>query len=127
MDFNVQLTGLNQLLCLIYGGEMQLDTLLGELGFEPSQIEQLQDEHLQSIVGQFLEVIHKRLSSDTGKDTYYQILSRRYGLDGEPHEQLSALAVKHGMSTEYIRPLFEEILQRCKSKTWQKELKTSLK
>ena len=127
MDFKIQLTGLNQLLSVIYGDEMQWDTLLGELGFEPSQIEQLQGQHLESIVGQFLEVIHKRLSSDSGKDTYYQILSRRYGLDGEPHEQLSAIAAKHGFSPEYIRPLFDEIVQRCQSKTWQKELRTSLK
>jgi hypothetical protein len=77
MDFKIQLTGLNQLLCVIYGDETQLDALLREVGFEPSQIAQLQDQHLQSVVGQFLEVIHKRLSSDSGKDTYYQILSRR--------------------------------------------------
>ena len=127
MDFKIQLTGLNQLLSLIYGDEMQLDTLLGELGFESSQIELLQGKHLESVVGQFLEVIHKRLSSDSGKDTYYQILSRRYGLDGGPHEQLSAIAVQHGFSTEYIRPLFDEIIQRCQSKAWQKELRTSLK
>jgi len=127
MDFKIQLTGLNQLLCVIYGDEMQLDTLLGELGFESAQIEQLRDQHLELIVGQFLEVIHKRLSNDAGRDTYYQILSRRYGLDGEPHEQLSAIAAKHGFSTEYIRPLFDEIIQRCQSKTWQKELRTSLK
>ena len=112
---------------VIYGDEMQLDALFSELGFEQSQIEQLQDQHLESIVGQFLEVIHKRLTSDSGKDTYYQILSRRYGLDGEPHEQLSAIAEKHGFSPEYVRPLFEEIIQRCQSKTWQLELKTSLK
>jgi hypothetical protein len=127
MDFKIQLTGLNQLFCLIYGDEMQLDTLLGELGFESSQVAQLQGKHLESVVGQFLEVIHKRLSSDSGRDTYYQILNRRYGLDGEPHEQLSAIAAKHGFSTEYIRPLFDEIIQRCQSKTWQKELRTSLK
>jgi hypothetical protein len=127
MDFKIQLTGLNQLLCVIYGDEMHLDTLLDELGFESSQIEQLQDHHPELIVGQFLEVIHRRLSNDAGRDTYYQILSRRYGLDGEPHEQLSAIAAKHGFSTEYIRPLFDEIIQRCQSKTWQKELRTSLK
>lgn len=127
MDFNVQRTGFNQLLCLIYGDDMQLDTLLGELGFEPSQVEQLQGKHLEPVVGQFLEVIHKRLRGDSGKDTYYQILSRRYGLDGEPHEQLSVIAAKHGFSAEYIRPLFDEIIQRCQSKSWQKELRTSLK
>lgn len=127
MDFNIQLTGLNQLLCLIYGDEMQMDMLLGELGFEPAQVGQLQGKHLEPVVAQFLEVIHKRLSSDSGRDTYYQILSRRYGLDGEPHEQLSVIAGKYGYSPEYIRALFEEIIQRCQSKSWQKELGTSLK
>src|SRR5829696_942079 len=127
MDFKIQLAGVNELLCSIYGEEMHLGMLLGELGFEPGQIEQLRDQHLESVVGQFLEVIRKRLSSDAGKDTYYRILSRRYGLDGEPHEQLSSIAPRHGYSPEHLRPLFEEILQRCQSKTWQKELRTSLK
>lgn len=127
MDFKTQLKGLNELLSVIYGDEMDLNTLLSELGFEQTQIEQLHEAQLESIVGQFLEVIHKRLSSDTGRDTYYQILSRRYGLDGEPREQLSAIAPKHGFSLEYLRNLFEEIIQRCKSKTWQVELKKNLK
>ena len=127
MDFKTQLKGLNELLSVIYGDEMDLNTLLSELGFEQTQTGQLDDAHLESIVGQFLEVIHKRLSSDTGRDTYYQILSRRYGLDGEPREQLSAIAPKHGFSLEYLRNLFEEIIQRCKSKTWQVELKKNLK
>ena len=127
MDSKTQLTGLNELLAVIYGDEMQLDGLFRELGFEQSQIERLRDHHLESIVPQFLEVIHKRLTSDSGKDTYYQILSRRYGLDGEPQAQLSAIAGIHGFSPEYLRPLFEEIIQRCQSKKWQLELKTSLK
>ena len=78
-------------------------------------------------MGQFLEVIHKRLTSDSGKDTYYQILSRRYGLDGEPREQLSAIAGNYGFSPEYLRQLFEEIIQRCQSKKWQSELKKEFK
>lgn len=127
MDSKVQLTGLNELLSIIYGTEMQLTELFQELGFEQSQIERLRDHHLESIVPQFLEVIHKRLTSDSGKDTYYQILSRRYGLDGEPRAQLSTIAQIHGFSPEYLRPLFEEIIQRCQSKKWQLELKTSLK
>jgi hypothetical protein len=127
MDFKIQLAGVNELLSVIYGDEARLSSLLGELGFEESQVEQLKDEHLESVVSQFLEVIHKRLTSDSGQDTYYRILSRRYGLDGEPHEQLSAIAEKHGFSREYIRQLFDELVQRCQSKTWQKELKTSLK
>jgi DNA-binding Lrp family transcriptional regulator len=127
MDFKIQLAGVNEFLCVVYGEDVSLDALLGELGFEPAQVEQLSDSHLESVIGQFLEGIHKRLTNDAGKDTYYQILSRRYGLDGEPRQQLSAIAEKFGYSPEYIRPLFEEILQRCQSKIWQKELRISLK
>jgi hypothetical protein len=127
MDFKIQLTGLNELLSVMYGNEMDLSTLLHELGFERSQIERLQDGQLAPAISQFLDVIHKRLTSDSGKDTYYQILNRRYGLDGEPRQQLSAIAEQHGFSPEYLRQLFEEIIHRCQSKTWQTELRKSLK
>jgi len=127
MDFTTQLAGLNQLLSVIYGNEMQLNTLLGGLGFEESQVEGLQGAPLESVVAGFLEIIHKRLTSDSGKDTYYQILSRRYGLDGEPPAQLSEIAQKESHSPEYLRQLFEEIIQRIQSKTWQAELRKSLK
>lgn len=127
MDFKIQRTGLNQLLSIIYGNEIQLSDLLRELGFEDSQIEQVRDQHLESVVAQFLEVIHKRLTNDAGKDSYYHILSRHYGLDGEAPEPLSAIAEKQNHSPEYLRQLFEELIQRCKSKTWQTELKKSLK
>lgn len=127
MDFRIQLTGINQLLSVIYGNEANLNLLLREIGFEDSQIEKLNNQHLESIVSQLLDVIHKRLTNDAGKDTYYQILARRYGLDGETPEQLSSIAPKYDYSVEYLRQLFEEIMQRCKSKTWQIDLKKNLK
>jgi hypothetical protein len=127
MDLNVQLSGLNELLGIIYGDNMRLDGLLRELGLEGSQVEQLQNGHLTAVMDQFLGVIHKRLTSDSGKDTYYHILNRRYGLDGEPRQQLSAIAEKYSYSPQYLHQLFEEILDRCRSKTWQTELKKSLK
>ncbi len=127
MDIKTRWSGLDELLGVIYGNGTQLSTLLFDLGFERSQIEQIQEEQLESIVSRFLEAIHKRLTSDAGKDTYYQILSRRYGLDGEPHQQFSAIAEKHALSPEYVRQLFEEIIHRCQSKTWQTELRKSLK
>jgi DNA-binding Lrp family transcriptional regulator len=127
MDDKTRYTGLEELLAVIYGQEARLSALLRELGFMQHQIDQLQDGQLESVVTQLLEVIHKRLTSDSGKDTYYQILSRRYGLDGEPPQQLSVIAEKYGYSPEYLRQLFEEIIHRCQSKTWQAELKKSLK
>lgn len=127
MDLKTQSSGLEDLLAVIYSNDTHLSTLMRELGFEESQIRQLQNGQLESVVTRFLQVIHKRLTSDSGKDTYYQILSRRYGLDGEPRQQLSAIAEKHNFSPEYLRQLFEEIIHRCQSKTWQTELKKSLK
>jgi len=127
MDVNTRLSGLDQLLAVIYGNEGGLSTLLCELGFGQSQVNELQNGHLGPVVAQFLDVIRKRLTSDSGKDTYYQILSRRYGLDGEPHEQLSAIAERHNFSPQYLHQLFEEIIDRCRSKTWQTELRKSLK
>jgi hypothetical protein len=127
MDVKTQHAGLEELLAVIYGEDMRLSLLLRELGFEQTQVERLHNGQLESVVTQLLDVIHKRLTSDSGKDTYYQILSRRYGLDGEPRQQLSVIAEKYGYSPEYLRRLFEEILHRCQSKTWQTELKKSLK
>src|SRR3990172_3858688 len=108
MDFQTRLTGLNELLSVIFGSETRLSTLLRQLGFEPTQIEQLRDGHLEAVVLQFLDVIHKRLTSESGNDTYYQILSRRYGLDGESPASLEAIAQKLGYTPEYLRQLFEE-------------------
>ena len=127
MDFNVQLSGLDELLGVIYGDNMRLDGLLREIGFGGPQVARLQNGHLAVVTVQFLGVIHRRLTSDSGKDTYYHILSRRYGLDGEPRQQLSAIAEKYGYSPQYLHQLFQEILDRCRSKTWQTELKKSLK
>jgi hypothetical protein len=127
MDFKTQHIGLNELLSLVYGDEMQLNRLLRELGFEQTQIEQLQNRSLEAVVTQFLEVIHKRLTSESGKDTYYQILSRRYGLDGEPPAALETIAQKRNSSPEYLRQLYEEIIQRCRSKSAQSDFKKSLR
>ena len=127
MDAKTRLVGLDELLAVIYGNNMSLNALLCELGFEGSHLVQLQGGRFESVATQFLEVIHKRLTSDAGKDTYYQILSRRYGLDGEPRQPLSVIAEQYNFSPEYLHQLFGEIIHRCQSKTWQTELSKSLK
>lgn len=66
-DVKTRLSGLEELLAVIYGSDTRLSTLLRELGFEESQIAQLQNGHVESVVTQFLEVIHKRLTSDSAR------------------------------------------------------------
>lgn len=89
------------------------------------QVAQL-DSHLEVVVDQFLEMIHKRLTSESGKDTYYQILSRRYGLDGEIPDSLDAISQQRNDSPGYLHQLFQEILKRCQSKTAQADFKKGL-
>jgi hypothetical protein len=126
MDFKVQLSGLNELLSVIYGNRTKLEDLLRESGFDEAQVELLQARPLEAVVDQFLEMVHKRLTSESGKDTYYQILSRRYGLDGELPESLEAMAQKRNDSPGYLHQLFQEILKRCQSKTAQADFKKGL-
>ena len=127
MDSNIKLSGFKDLLAAIFGNGVQLTDLLREQGFEQSQVELLNRQAHQVIVDDLLDVLHKRLTSETGKDTYFKILSRRFGLDGDPPESLDAIAQKNGYTAVFIHQLYDEILQRSQSKTSQDELLKSLK
>jgi hypothetical protein len=127
MDSNIKLSGFQDLLAAIFGSEVQLTDLLREQGFAQPQVELLQVQAHQLMVDELLGVIHTRLTSETGKDNYYKILSRRFGLDGEPPESLDVIAQKNGYTAVFIHQLYDEILQRCQSKTSQDELLKSLK
>ncbi|KAF0106506.1 MAG: hypothetical protein FD146_2514 [Anaerolineaceae bacterium] len=127
MDFKTQLTGLNQFLSTILGEETRISGLLASLGFEQARIELLRDQHMEPVVSQFVEVIHKRLTSDSGKDAWFQLLNRRFGLDGEPPEPLDAIAGRLGFSPEYARQVYEEVLQKCRYKTTLEDFKKNLR
>lgn len=127
MDFKTQLSGLNDFLGAAYGAETQLSSLLANLGFERTRIELLDDEHLGHIVAQFVDVIREKLTSGGGKsDHVFQVICRRYGLDGEPSEMLDSIAKKHGINPQYARQLEEDAFQKCRSKTTQSDFNKSL-
>ena len=127
MNFETQLNGLNDLIRVIYGSEAQLASLLRELGFEQAQVEHLHGAPLEAVAAGLLTALHKRLAGDSGQDTYYPILSSHYGLDGEPPRSLNEIAQERGMDRAYLSQLFREILERCKTKATQEELKKELK
>ena len=97
MNFEIQRSGLNELLAAIYGTGTQLETLLHELGFEQAQVVQLKGPALEAVVAGVLDALHRRLTGSAGQDTWYQVLSRRFGLDGEPPESLDEIAQNRGM------------------------------
>ncbi len=83
MDATAQLKGLDRFLTSIYGEETHLASMIDALGFEPEQARMLHEDCLPDVMGQFLEVIRKKLTSGE-KDQWFRILNRRFGLDGEP-------------------------------------------
>jgi len=127
MDLKTQLSSLNDFLCAAYGPETQLSTLLANLGFERTQIEFLDEEHMGNVVTQFIDIIKERLTSGGGKsDHVFQVIGRRYGLDGEAPETLEVIAKKHAISLQYARQLEEEAFQKCRFKTTQGDFNKSL-
>jgi hypothetical protein len=127
MDFKTQLNGLNQFLTDIFGEETRLSGLLANLGFEQTQIELLRDQHLDPVVSEFIDFVHKRLTSQSGKDTWFQLLSRRYGLDGEPPESFDVIGGRLGLSPQYARQVSEEALQKCRYKTSLEDFQKNLR
>ncbi len=127
MDIKTRRAGLDKLLSVIYGKETNFHSLLASLGFEPDQIEALPDQAQEILLTQFLEAIHERLTSDSGLDTYYQILCAHFGLEGRPPETLEEIARQRNENREYLLRLLEEILQRCRGKTARSALERCLK
>lgn len=111
MNFKTQLTGLNDFLTEIYKTETRLSTLLSNLGFDKGQIELLRDHHLESVVENFITVIKERLSN-----RLFDVVSRRFGLDGKPPDTLQAIGDKLGVSRERIRQLEHQAIKRCSYK-----------
>jgi hypothetical protein len=111
MSVKKQLVGLNAFLTEIYRSDMRLSKLLAEFGLEQQEIELLRDKSLRSLLEEFLAVIKERLG-----ERRFEIVSRRFGLDGERPDTLQALGNKLSLSRERVRQLEESAIRRCRSK-----------
>ncbi len=126
MDLQTQFTGLDQFLSAIYGSGTSLQSLLASLGFEAAQIKSLQERHLPAIAGGLVEAIHKRLTWED-KDTWFHLICRRFGLDGEPAAASEVAARALGLDPAYASHAAAEALDRCRSKAAQEEFKKELR
>lgn len=127
MDFAAQLSGLNNFLAEAYGEETQVNSLLATLGFANTQIDLLNNGHLENLVTEFVAAIKDKLGSGSKKsERIFQVACRRYGLDGETPETAEAIARKHSINTEYVRQLEEEALQKSRLKSTLNDLRKTL-
>lgn len=127
MSLKVQVTGLNEFLTAIYKTETRLSLLLSNLGFDSQQIETLRRQHLEQVVTSFIAVVQERIISGSDGERLYKIISRRFGLDGEPPETLESLGEQFGVSRERIRQLEKKAIRRCRHKArlqfWEASLR----
>jgi hypothetical protein len=125
MDAAIQLEGLDRFLTAIYGEATPLASMLKALGFEPAQADMLTEERMQAVAGQFVEVLRKKLTSGE-KDLWFQLLSRRYGFDGEPAVSIEEAARTLDIDLAYASRAEGEALQKCRFKTTLQDFRKEL-
>ena len=125
MDYQAQLNGLDAFVGVIYGGGTRFSTLLESLGFDAVQVKSLHEHHLQSLADSFIEVIRKRLTWEE-KDLWFRILTRRFGLDGQPPASIEEAALALGVDASYAAHAEGEALQKCSYKTALQDFKKEL-
>ena len=116
MDNQIRLAGLDQFLSTIYGGGTSLETLLASLGFDPAQVKSLHDRHLPALAAGLVDAVRARLTWED-KDTWFHLVARRFGLDGEPQAAMEAAARTLGLDPAYAAHAAGEALDRCRTKT----------
>jgi uncharacterized protein YhaN len=116
MDFANQLAGLNQFIAASFGADANLESLLGSLGFDSTQLGALRERHLPAITSGFIEAIRKRLTWED-RDLWFRLVARRFGLDGDPAASLEATASLLGLNPPQASYALSQALERCRSKT----------
>jgi len=125
MNMTIRLDGLGRFLTAIYGDKTDLPGMLDGLGFEPEQARRLREECLPAVAEQFVEAVRKKLTSGD-KDLWFRLLSRRYGLDGEPPMSLDEAARSLEVDAGYASQAQSDALQKCRYKKTQENLKREL-
>lgn len=126
MDVQTQLSGLDRFLAAVYGTGTSLTSLLASLGFDPAQMRSLQDRHLPAIAAGLVEAVRLKLTWED-RDTWFHLVSRRFGLDGEPPAASEAAAHTLGLDPAYAAHAGAEALDRCRTKTAQEDFKRDLR
>ncbi len=126
MDLNIRLDGLTRLLTAIYGEPSDLPSMLDALGFDTAQSRMLREDCLASIAAQLVDALRDKLSSGE-RDLWFRLLSRRYGLDGEPPASLEECARLLDLDPDYAPQAEADALQKCRYKATQEGLRRELR
>jgi hypothetical protein len=117
MGLKDQVSGLNEFLTKVYGQETRLSSLLADLGFNLEQVEIIRSRYLGQIIGEFLECVRTKIGAGWDGENLWAVLSRRYGLDGEPPDSRETIARHLQLSPERTGQIEEAALAKCRTKT----------
>ena len=112
MDLNIQLTGLNRYLTVIYGVPIRQSILLEKMGFTEDQLRQLRDNHVKEITNSFIDLLKNHMVRAPNNDRDYKIVCRRFGLDGRIPETLQVIGDGLGITRERVRQLERRSIKR---------------
>lgn len=126
MDLQTQLSGLDQFLASVYGTGTSMSSMLTSLGFDPAQVRSLHERHLAPLASGLVEAINAHLTWED-KDTWFKLVARRFGLDGEPPVATEAAAHSLGLDPAYAARAASEALEKCRTKTAQENFRKELR
>lgn len=126
MDPQTQLAGLDHFLSTLYGSGTGLESLLASLGFDPVQLKSLHDRHLQAIAAGLVEAVRDHLTGED-KDTWFRLVARRFGLDGEAPAPMEAAAASLGLDPAYAARAGAEALEKCRTKSALEHFKKEIR
>jgi len=127
MDPATQRKELDDLLTAILGAEADLPELLREQGFEANAALLLEGAAAGELTAAFIEAVHRRLIGPAGQDSYFELLNRRFGLDGEPPQSLDEIAAARGLPREDLTRLWGDVMEHCRTQKMETDLKKELK
>jgi hypothetical protein len=125
MDTATQLSGLDRFLNAIHDEPTDLRGMLESLGFDATQTRWLCDERLSDIAAALVDALRLKLTRGT-QDLWFRVLSRRYGLDGEPGAPIDDVARLLGIDAAQASQAETDALQKCRYKNTLQDLRQQL-
>ena len=112
MSLKTQVVGFNQYLTDVYGEDLRVSTLLLRLGFSAAEVETVRATCLGPFLDDLLAALAVQFAAGHDGMRLFDIVCRRYGLDGQEPATLQQLADQYGISRERIRQLEKKAVNR---------------
>ncbi len=127
MESSQRAVVVNEFLSAVYQRRVFLSSLLTEQGFTTEQVERLYGEGLEPLATAVVELAQAQIKGYAGGERLWEVICRRFGLDGQPGETLQVLGDRLGISRERVRQLESKALQRCRGVAFRRLMEAGVR